>query len=334
MNNNYFSNIPQQGEALELLTSLPDNSTNLVFLDPQYEPVNNVLKLDYPLYSQSDYQILSILEQKYPQNSKLFKNRSLGNVWEENSLATSKRKHPHQKPRELIKALIEATTQKDDLIIDPCAGSFIVLEVCQELEREFLDLVTKFCEEMQSIPGGQKDLNPQHFEIRERGLSYQGAKRIDFYDLFSYQRARGAIARTTYQEIVFEEAIPIDQEFLYGQDGNKLPLQTKITFLANPYLFSAWFLDVFKRLHQLRKEAEEKKLKKDNSGVLEIAQDEQGEKLNPSTVNWDEFMIDEPNKYKIIHAIQDFYFCELGERKVHKKFCLMHFTKNKKETDS
>jgi hypothetical protein len=33
--------------------------------------------------------------------------------------------------------------------------------------------------------------------------------------LFSYQRARGAIARTVYKEIVFEEAIPIDQEFLF-----------------------------------------------------------------------------------------------------------------------
>ncbi|CAI2175648.1 4156_t:CDS:2 [Funneliformis geosporum] len=151
----------RSGEALELLTSLPDNSTNLVFLDPQYEPVNNVLKLDYPLYSQSDYQILSILEQvarilkpsgswlrsqaefafliqKHPTNSKLFKNRSLGNVWEENSLPTNQRNHPHQKPRELIRTLIEATTQKGDLIVDPCAGSFVVLEVCQELEREFI----------------------------------------------------------------------------------------------------------------------------------------------------------------------------------------------------
>jgi len=50
----------------------------------------------------------------------------------------SKRKHPHQKPRELIKALIEATTNEKDLIIDPCAGSFVVLEVCQELKREFI----------------------------------------------------------------------------------------------------------------------------------------------------------------------------------------------------
>ena len=43
-------------------------------------------------------------------------------------------------------------------------------------------------------------------------------------------------------------------------------------------------------------------------------------------------MMPKPRKYAIIYALQDFYFCELGERKVHKKFCLMHFTRNNKET--
>ena len=197
-------NTKQSGEALELLTNLKENSVSLVFFDPQYEPVWNVLSRDYPLYSQSDYQILRILEQiervlksssfcllwvnktllgndriplwllktpvlkivdflvwhkknslglgnwlrsnaefcfliqKYPQSGKLFKNRSFGNVWEENVVPNSKRKHPHQKPRELIKALISATTNEKDLVVDPCAGSFVVLEVCQELKREFL----------------------------------------------------------------------------------------------------------------------------------------------------------------------------------------------------
>ena len=61
------------------------------------------------------------------------------------------KKHPHQKPYNLIKALILATTEKGDLIIDPCAGSFVVLEVCQELNREFLgcDLTFKELKEFQ-----------------------------------------------------------------------------------------------------------------------------------------------------------------------------------------
>lgn len=39
-------------------------------------------------------------------------------------------------------------------------------------------------------------------------------------------------------------------------------------------------------------------------------------------------------KYQIEHAVQDFFFCELGEREVRKKYFLMHFSKNKKEIDS
>jgi hypothetical protein len=42
----------------------------------------------------------------------------------------------------------------------------------------------------------------------------------------------------------------------------------------------------------------------------------------------------EKSKYQIIYAIQDFYFCEVGERKVYKRYLLMHFSKNKKETPS
>jgi len=200
----YLLNTKQAGEAWELLSSCENNSASLVFLDPQYEPVKNVLSINYPLTSQSDYQILRILEQiqrvlksssfcllwvnktllgndrvplwllktpnlrivdflvwhkknylglgnwlrsnaefcfllqKYPQKGKVFKNRSFGNVWEEATISVSKRKHPHQKPRELIKALILATTSENDLVVDPCAGSFVVLEVCQELGRNYL----------------------------------------------------------------------------------------------------------------------------------------------------------------------------------------------------
>ena len=53
-------------------------------------------------------------------------------------MPTNQRKHPHQKPKKLIKALIKATTEPGDLIVDPCAGSFIVLDACQEIGREFL----------------------------------------------------------------------------------------------------------------------------------------------------------------------------------------------------
>ena len=53
-------------------------------------------------------------------------------------MTSSKRNHPHQKPKGLIKALVEATTEPGELVVDPCAGSFVVLEVCLEVGREFI----------------------------------------------------------------------------------------------------------------------------------------------------------------------------------------------------
>ena len=46
--------------------------------------------------------------------------------------------HPHIKPRGLIRTLIEAITEPGDLVIDPAAGSFVVMHAAHELGREFI----------------------------------------------------------------------------------------------------------------------------------------------------------------------------------------------------
>ena len=244
----------------------------------------------------------------------------------------------------------------------------------------FQDLTYKFCKKTGKRYGD--------FEFHEKGVYYHGKRRIYFCDLFSFKRFRGQIARVTFKEIVFEEAIPIDGEFLTlhkrtefkteqwmfkdlidslkkrkDKDGKEIPFKTKITFLGNPYIWSAWFLDVFyKNLFELKKLAEEKAKKEDNSGVLEKVKDEEGtewllyinliegeddphsrslgEKVNPFQVNWDDYMISLYTKnggikrYQIEHAVQDFFFCELGEREKNKKYFFMHFSKNTKEVNS
>ena len=50
-----------------------------------------------------------------------------------------KKKHPHTKPIELQKKLIEATTNETDIILDPAFGSCSVFESCKLLEnRNFI----------------------------------------------------------------------------------------------------------------------------------------------------------------------------------------------------
>jgi site-specific DNA-methyltransferase (adenine-specific) len=46
--------------------------------------------------------------------------------------------HPHIKPIGLIERLIGATTQPGDLVVDPAAGSFVVMKAAHHLGREFV----------------------------------------------------------------------------------------------------------------------------------------------------------------------------------------------------
>ncbi|KLL03604.1 MAG: adenine-specific DNA methylase [Mycoplasmataceae bacterium CE_OT135] len=78
------------------------------------------------------------LVQKEPFSSKDFKDRSFGNVYQEKPKVILLRVHPHEKPVGLNKRLIEAVTEEGDLVVDPCAGGFGVLRICQATNREFL----------------------------------------------------------------------------------------------------------------------------------------------------------------------------------------------------
>lgn len=156
-------------------------------------------------------------------------------------------------------------------------------------------MIYDFCEQ-KKLDRSQFEINANEnqFDTKEQGVFYRGKIRIHFIDLFSFERLKGAIARVSFAEIVYEEAIPIDQEFLPGEQfkfrdlikslkgrvgKDKKPIETKITFLANPNSWSAWLLSVFEgqgKLFSLKKLAEDKKQKNDNSGILEIVKDEKG----------------------------------------------------------
>jgi hypothetical protein len=54
-----------------------------------------------------------------------------------------------------------ATTNEKDLIVDPCAGSFQLLEICQETNRNYLgvDLTYKEMERFMSERKGEIKIN-------------------------------------------------------------------------------------------------------------------------------------------------------------------------------
>ena len=77
-----------------------------------------------------------IVLQKEPRKAKgVWKVHTIPDVWSE-SVARGQRVHP--KPVGLQSALIEAVSNPGDVVVDPAAGSFSVMEACRSKGRTFL----------------------------------------------------------------------------------------------------------------------------------------------------------------------------------------------------
>ena len=84
-----------------------------------------------------------LILQKPPISAGTWKDHGIPNRWAEK---VARAEHPHVKPFELTKRLIAAVTERGDLIVDPAAGSFVVLHAAHQLGRDFVgcDLVYDF----------------------------------------------------------------------------------------------------------------------------------------------------------------------------------------------
>lgn len=77
-----------------------------------------------------------VVFQKLPKRAKnIWTNHSIRDIWRER---VDTKKHPHAKPIKLQAELIKCVTREDDLVLDPCAGSFSVLESCSIANRDFI----------------------------------------------------------------------------------------------------------------------------------------------------------------------------------------------------
>lgn len=77
-----------------------------------------------------------VICQKAPQIAKgVWTDHRLPDCWPE---GRNPMRHPHAKPHVLTERLIRAVTKKNDLVVDPCAGGFGVLDACIQTGRNFL----------------------------------------------------------------------------------------------------------------------------------------------------------------------------------------------------
>lgn len=82
---------------------------------------------------QTEY--LVVLQKKPTRAKGLWRDRGIPDSWTEQA---DRDRHPHAKPHALIERLIRATTRRSDLIVDPCAGGYVVLDACLASGRQFL----------------------------------------------------------------------------------------------------------------------------------------------------------------------------------------------------
>ncbi len=77
-----------------------------------------------------------VVVQKFPRKAKsTWVLHDIPDVWEEK---LTNKPHTHAKPVELQKKLILATTQEQDVVLDPASGGYSVLSACQQTNRQFL----------------------------------------------------------------------------------------------------------------------------------------------------------------------------------------------------
>lgn len=73
--------------------------------------------------------------QKPPIGPGSWRDHGIPNRWPEK---VDRKLHPHIKPIGLITRLIAAVTEPGDLVVDPAAGSFVVMHAALDLGREFI----------------------------------------------------------------------------------------------------------------------------------------------------------------------------------------------------
>jgi site-specific DNA-methyltransferase (adenine-specific) len=90
-----------------------------------WEKLQNILKFDIP-YSK-------IAQTFNPQ-------MGITDVWRDIDFYQEKRFHPTQKPIKLIKRLIQASSNENDLVLDPFGGSGATALACLALKRQFITI--------------------------------------------------------------------------------------------------------------------------------------------------------------------------------------------------
>ena len=80
------------------------------------------------------YELILVLEKGKPK----YNLTDFSNVQTAKHINHNKENHPHEKPIDLLKKIIEHSSKKGDLVLDPFCGTGSCGIACQELNRDFI----------------------------------------------------------------------------------------------------------------------------------------------------------------------------------------------------
>jgi site-specific DNA-methyltransferase (adenine-specific) len=123
---------------------------------------NLQMGMGYRTRRRGDY--LLILQRPPLRAKATWTDHGIPNRWSEK---VDRKIHPHIKPIGLITRLIGAVTNPGDLVVDPAAGSFVVMHAAHRLGREFIGCDLVVPERTPEFPSA-KNLQLDLFEVEAR----------------------------------------------------------------------------------------------------------------------------------------------------------------------
>ena len=143
--------------------------------------------------SRSSAEFVIVLQKKPKRVKGCWSRRDIRSVWEEKVNAKS---HTHAKPMELQKALIDATTQPGDLVLDPCAGSFSVMDAALETGRRFIGCDLDGAKRRPTAVVAQKPAKPAHAAKKGVATTRRAkAKAVEAVEVVAAKPARSTVGR-------------------------------------------------------------------------------------------------------------------------------------------
>ena len=103
----------------------------------------NKLKIGMGYRTRRKSEYLVVIQKAPKQAKSTWTLHNIPDVWDEKILDKN---HTHAKPIELQKQLILATTNENDLVLDPASGGYSVFRACKETGRNFIGCDLEFGE--------------------------------------------------------------------------------------------------------------------------------------------------------------------------------------------